>query len=552
MMKNLTKMALFASIPLALYGLASCTNEGINQFDRPGAATQGLIAKAPEFNAYSGQHVWRSTSTRSNAGDGDINNQTWAKFEDPKNITPEEKKAVLEALENKTTGQRISEDIVFPWENYFLQDVVSAVETDTPSKSYTFEAWNYGASCDNEHNESHADYEIVTNNGQISKYRQIDHGNGKPQERIDKTALMTDMYVGGGYDEMYERMAGKQFRWYVNCHENLHWSEYIVVEVDGSYYICFDFACGFKEHDIDGNPGRGSTQNDWDYNDWIIKISPAMPKGSTPDDGHPETGINPNPTPIPGIWRSVENGGSGEDPSLDPDDGDDDDNNGDNNGDDKPTVTPDTPTIPADITNHVEVNLSVNDALTNGDYISAHLSIHIRAVTDAEVFIPVAPDYYCAADDMEIVLSHKEELFAYGDKNNSITYNVGGNEVTLKVTYEPKGIRITTSGVNEDVIKYCRQNFGDGITFEVWTYFNDTLSREDLKPMFDESEVSFTQPQNVDFYVNAFNSLQGAPNPWDCTVSIVDTQSNDFKEGVQNNHYNGSPFNWIYAKKDLE
>lgn len=558
-MKNLTKMALLASIPLTMCGLASCTNEGINQFDRPGSSTPGLIAKAPEFNAYSGQHVWRSTGTRSNAGDGGIDNQIWARFEDPKNITADEREAVLKALDEKTTGQRISEDIVFPWENYFLQDVVSANQTDTPSKSYDFEAWNMNPNlttpCPAEHNGDHANYEFVTDNGNISKYRQHVNADGS-QERIDKTALMTDMYVGGGYEDMYEKMAGKQFRWYINCHENLHWSEYIVVEVDGSYYICFDFACGFKEHDIDGTPGRGNTQNDWDYNDWIIKISPAMPKGSTPDDGHPETGINPNPTPIPGIWRSVENGGpqnptTPEGPTTPGNPGDDgnDDTDVDNPGEDQPGNDQPDVNVPSKLDKHVEVNLSVNDALDFGDYISAHLSIHVRAVTDVEIFIPVSAEYYCKSDDMEIVLSHKEELFAYGDKKGSIKYNVGGKDVTLEVTYEPNGIRVKTTGIDQSVIDYCRQNFGDGITFEVWTYFNNTLNRNELKPMFDDSEVSFTQYENVDYYINAFNKIGDGPNPWDCTVTITESQSGYFGDAIQGNHYNGSPYNWIYSRK---
>lgn len=538
-MKTLRKMAFIASFATVAGVLSSCTNEGYESLRQPGPASS-LIAKSPEFNAYSGNHTWKMSkySTRSNAGDGYIGNATWDQFQDPQNITPEEKADVLKALEAKVTGSRISEEIVFPWENYFLQDVVSAVETDTPSKSYTFEAWNKGADCSpySHHGDDFANYEEVANSGQITKYRQTKDPVTNTETRIDKTALMTDMNIGGSYEEMYDQLVGKQFRWYINCHENLHWSEYIVVEVDGSYYICFDFACGHAENDVDGHPGRGNTQNDWDYNDWIIKISPALPKN-----------FDNSVDQYPGIWRRVLSGGSGE---VQPGEGD---NNGngensggdENNGNDKPGATP---SIPSKWDPHVEVNLSVNDALENGDYISSHLSVHVRALTDVEVFIPVPAVYYCAADDMEIVLSHKEELFAYGKENHTVTYEVAGQQVGLTVSYEPEGIRVTTSGINEKVIDYCQQNFGDGITFEVWSYYNDNSTRELLKGYFDNSLVSFTRSENVKYFVNAINKLGDNPNEWDCTVDIVDRQKSEFDDRRQGNHFNGSPYNWIYPK----
>lgn len=530
-MKTIRKIALMASLPLAFSTIISCTNEGYESFRQPGQ-TASLIAKAPDFNAYSGNYIWKSKEnyTRSNAGDGYIGNSVWDRFENPTNITPQEKADVLKALDAKVTGQRISEEIVFPWENYYLQDVVSAVETDTPSKSYTFEAWNKGADCSPywHHGEDYADYEEVTNNGQITKYRQIEDPVTHAQTRIDKTALMTDMNVGGSYEEMYQQMVGKQFRWYINCHENLHWSEYIVVEVDGNYYICFDFACGHAENDIDGNPGRGSTQNDWDYNDWIIKISPALPKGSDTADNYP------------GVWKSV----------MDPTPGQPDDETAGNPSDDDDQNGSDSTVVPSKTTPHVEVNLSVNDPVESGDFISSHLSIHVRAISDVEVFIPVPSVYYCSADDMEIVLSHKEEIFAYGKENHTVTYSVAGQTVGLTVAYEPEGIRVTTSGINEKVIDYCRQNFGDGITFEVWSYYNDTASRELLKSYFDSSEVSFSDVDNIDFYVNAFNRLGESRNEWDCSVGIVGRQESLFDDPVEGNHYNGSPYNQIFVKKE--
>lgn len=246
-----------------------------------------------------------------NAGDGDLNNTIWGNYgaEDLTNITDAERRAVLDAIEKKVTGERISEDVVFPWTAYFLQDVISGQNGDwdgagsngTSSSSYSFEAYCKGAYCDYPGGENnpyerhgyytttwnsqtnsfdinpnweteHANYLQVTNSAHLNNYYLLRDGN---QTRINETTLMTDMEYG-----TYEEMKGKQFRWYINCHENKHWYEYIIVTVNGNYYICFDFGCGLPENDIDGHAGKGAEHNDWDYNDWILKITPA---GDQPD-----------------------------------------------------------------------------------------------------------------------------------------------------------------------------------------------------------------------------------------------------------------------------
>ena len=104
---------------------------------------------------------------------------------------------------------------------------------------------------------------------------------------------MTNMEYG-----TYEEMKGRQFRWYVNCHGYRHWSEYIVVNWNGNYYICFDFACGYPENDYDGHPEKEAEHNDWDYNDWVLKITPA---GNQPDVWTGDK--DPGEEEIPLKWR---------------------------------------------------------------------------------------------------------------------------------------------------------------------------------------------------------------------------------------------------------
>ncbi len=168
--------------------------------------------------------------------------------------------------------------------------------------------------------------------------------------------------------------------------------------------------------------------------------------------------------------------------------------------------TPVTPTADC-----VEINLSLNDEHETGDYIASKLSIHVRSITDVEVLLPVDEIYYCDADDMDIALSHKEQAVTYNYEPQQVEMQVGNTTVTFIVAYEPQGIRVSTKGVNQEVIDYCAANYGDGITFEVWNYFRN-ITREELKPMLDLSTVSFVSHDPA-LYINAFAKLTEFEGP---------------------------------------
>lgn len=232
--------------------------------------------------------------------------------------------------------------------------------------------------------------------------------------------------------------------------------------------------------------------------------------------------------------------------------------------------------------NDVEINLSLNEEQTepgvteegetfNKDYISSHFSLHVRTARDVQVRIPVPVDYYCDADDMAIVKKHLEDHFVYGDQNHSLSLNINGSTVNVNVAYDAEGFTITTSGINETVINYLAENYEDGITFEIWNYFNNTITRAELQRLLNNSTVEFVEgDDNVDYYVNAFNQINTldeedniistANNQWDCTVSIVSSQSNNFnaiepgsEDYLNDFHgYNGSLINKVYKHRRPE
>lgn len=280
----------------------------------------------------------------------------------------------------------------------------------------------------------------------------------------------------------------------------------------------------------------------------------------------------------------------------------------------------------------VEVNLAVNhphegvageeeenagETVKYND-LTSKLSLHVRYAHDVKVRIPVPAEYLVPVDDMAIVLSHREEdmLYKEGVATHSVTMNVGGNNVTLHVDlyenptkegvefaemntadYANGYICIWTEGINQSVIDYCYETYGDGINFEVWNYFNlGEMTDEEGNPVLDEdgnklykaveklevanlfgylnkSSVEFSIDQNddrviPDAYINAFAAHELTENGLeegqrvDCFVYITgesalvgDWEDNHtsqralFNDGYKTSyHLNGKAFNHIYNK----
>lgn len=282
-------------------------------------------------------------------------------------------------------------------------------------------------------------------------------------------------------------------------------------------YLCYDFAT-WKESEKWGVSGDGI------YDDWVIKLSPA--DGSTIE---PPTNTNP---------------------------GDSDDENETLIGKFKD--------------NHIEVNLSIEER-TDVEWLASHLSIHVRVNTDVEVFIPLPARYYCEVDDMAIVNKHQDDLMIHSGPRTS-TYTISGNVVSMTVSFEADGIRVTTDGITQEVIDFCNTTYGDGLTFEVWNYMNlkvkdwsdnsehgsnvlypgqeNEISVAELREYLNQSKIWFLDNDPA-LYVNAFMYQYGCLEEGehtcgifidDCTVS----PQNYFYNKETGNWLNGSPYNELY------
>lgn len=237
-----------------------------------------------------------------------------------------------------------------------------------------------------------------------------------------------------------------------------------------------------------------------------------------------------------------------------------DNENEDDENDDTDVVIPGITKVP----DHVEVNLAI-DQKEGVKWLASHLSIHVRANTDVEVFIPIPMEYVCEADDLAIVQMHKDELMVHGGPK-VVTYNYNNHVITLTVTTTAKGITVKTEGIEDSgVIEYLKETYGDGLTFEIWNYFNiehaswydgdahTPIDRDGLKYILDGSTISFTKIP--DLYVNAFMYETGESEHHNnhegifCDDCLVTPTQDGFNFKDTGYFYNGSPYNERYWKE---
>lgn len=530
--------------------LGSCTNENDLGFNNNSGS---MLIKAPEVIAYSGNHYWND-GTRSANVNGNLWYQDWDR---PTNVTQEEIQKVLDKVKDPIHEENT---IKIDWENYWVQQVWKG--TTEYSDHYNKDRGKGSDLMDQLHawsdkaevwwpEHTFGGYEHVNNFN--SGNNQTTYTDDENHYVYEGTTLMTGMNA-----ELVD--AQHQFAYKNSADGGQLYFDYIIVEVDGEYYVCFDFfadnrdnptATANKDHYID---------RDYIYNDWIVKITPAYRKGTTPDKPDVTDPVDPNPNPDPTDPTEpeqpedavCENCGHSmasharasnafgfvcgleecEDPFC--------------HVDEDGHAVQDGPAGVDKHTDEVEVNLHATNK--NRQYLESHLSIHVRSVTDVEILIPVPAEYYCKADDMAIVLEHKDNFMVHGGPAKT-EFKIGENIVTLNVAFMPEGIRIWTDGINEDVINYCRDNYGDGITFEVWNYFNDVLSLDELKGYLNQATVKFLDALPA-FYINAFTKTEdGSVQPDDCTVSIEESQADSYSDPQTGTHLNASPHNEKYSRK---
>lgn len=132
---------------------------------------------------------------------------------------------------------------------------------------------------------------------------------------------------------------------------------------------------------------------------------------------------------------------------------------------------------------HIEVDIHQQEHM---DWNEIKTSIHVRDTVDVEVFLPIG--YVELADDFNIragidydyITEIKDTKFLVKDKEF---------EFKVSITHEQYGIRINI-GKNAEALKYCREVYGDGVTFEVHSYVSNEIPNNVIWDMIKNSQVT--------------------------------------------------------------
>lgn len=476
----------------------SCDNS-LTYEPNPNDSIQVQLVRTPDVVAYSGEQVWGSTF-----GTRTVNLPMM--YMTRSNSQPD---VVIKVQDNQQKGEwMLQQDY---WKGYY-ESFDNAPKTSDRGESVSTSEYNEVMSYLLAHpNEGYDEVDLSTyflqNVGSAGhQYTTTPDQNGVTHT----TGMQMDYFnINGWHVNDYNAQGGPRIyveNWSLeNCsyHDSFgnntfnYYKFYYIPLSDGTVglYLCFDYATISQQ---------GNVEPDGTYDDWVIKIIPA--NGTvTPPVETPEQPENPDVV------------------------------------------------IPEKTPEHVEVNLAVED---HNDWLSTHLSIHVRANTNVEIFIPIDSKYICEPDDLAIVNKHLDNEMLHGGPT-SIEYNVGGHIVTLNVerhfgeNYDTQGLRIWTEGITQEVIDYCQETYGDGITFEIWNYFNTELfDRDSLRDYLKTNNSTIKFLNNCpDLYVNAFFNGYENQFDYDCPVIIEDSQSDGYHDYKDGWWYNGSETNHLYEKK---
>lgn len=538
-MKILNKLSVLTSFTIAIGGLMSCSNE-INDgpINSPSQNNGSVLVRNPEIIAWSGDAILGNFNTRAEEEEEN----------EPAAITPEEIEAAktyfnaLDNHESPTGGEDLEITDLNGWKNYYVQQVVSG--NKIPLEVAQFVGTN------NEEISNIAIWSIDPEEVEkILKTDAYSENEDKYLLDLDDPELVSDhpikdiSFETTGYDinnTYYEnvRCASKTGQYYLSPNYRI-----ARIKVDAETQVDADDGVEVEEPvDAVYVALYGFTNQNNGFWDRIIKI--------TKIEG--EEGGDQNSTVI-GSDKILHN-------------------------------------------NEVEINLSLLDTHDNysvEDLISK-LSIHVRYPKDVKVRIPVPVETLVPADDLAIVLTHKDHLENYG-KEHQAKFEINGHEVELNVAFTEAQdcagngfgyyIEVTTLGINRDVFEFCQKTYGDGVNFEVYNYYQWNVTDDEGNPIriqptekdiesirkkwLNKSTVEFgyydveskwnaytNSPDCPYYYINAFNNDRnrenaiGEINEMDCTVKVISNQDY-YENSYTGNHLNGSEYNIIYIRYDI-
>lgn len=575
--KNFTNMKLtkilggVALSVLLASGMASCSTE----LEPSGITTKSnlVVSKAPKIASYSGKQYWGQNSelgfpfeTRANGGDGTI---TWEDILNTSLDFKAEAEYVDKRLPEKNGNlEGLDEDFVYYTDKAIRVELIPIFgQSSTTHEIGIF----YYDSTGELHKAVIWENLYFYYGGYMNSFHEANswvNGQQIQKDAMDGRAIEIPANTYFGFYFNGNNNNGPT-TYYTASHLN---EEVYVTEGEGSRLPGDPTS---KVHAVTWNY-NGKTYlglEDWtdmDFQDLVFTLTPELSTvdSTTFDPKDPNTPEEPGEQP-----------GDGNNPN--------DPNNPNNPNDPNNPNNPDTPSFDGTVDNHtneVETNLGFDMKGQPGEkYPESHLSIHVRSAVDVDIFIPMPLDLICPADDMEIVKKHfKGEMVHGGEFQNAqtdadgkvimeggllskVTYQIDKWTVELYVeyveagytstvdgeTFTEDGIHIRTKGLegNTELMDYLQENYGDGITFEIWNYYNEGSDKNEILANLNEAVIKFIG-ELPDWYINSFGKEDGQTDTnADCTVNLDDSVKDDFEYQGEGAHLNGSENNQIFENK---
>lgn len=259
--------------------MISCADKSMYTYDEFKAA-QYNAAFTQRYGQIDPNHTWGfgSITTRS----ANTNANEWGKTWDcvPNvNLTADELAELKELL---SPGKETYNTDIFPYENYWVSQVYKG---QAPNEEYTATDRD-GAATGTKVTGSQQMDKIVARNG--SNYEHVNNFNYGNNTNSVYDQNFTDPNTGShnhiGTTLMIEMSldditATNQFGFHESF-SNADYNNYLIVYYKGYWYVGFDY----EMHKDVNNPGEAKDVNrDWCFTDWIVRITPAYAKGTTPE-----------------------------------------------------------------------------------------------------------------------------------------------------------------------------------------------------------------------------------------------------------------------------
>lgn len=135
------------------------------------------------------------------------------------------------------------------------------------------------------------------------------------------------------------------------------------------------------------------------------------------------------------------------------------------------------------------------------DWKEIKTSIHIRAAVDSRIIIPLPKEIQAQADDVVLRSGVQYEYI-------SKSIDLGGKsyEFQFEIEHADEGIIITAKAAdNAEAIQAAMDLYGDGVTFEVYSYASNEISNADLWEYIKQTQCLKTTVSNDFSGVQACN-----------------------------------------------